>query len=68
MYLLFFLSAFVSEVIGTTAGFGSSTVFLPLALLFYDFKTSLVLVALLHIFGNIARFGFFKKSIKLNFY
>lgn len=43
MDILFFLSAFVSEIIGTVAGFGSSTVFLPLALLFFDFKTALVL-------------------------
>lgn len=47
MVILFFLSAFVSEIIGTIAGFGSSTVFLPLALIFFDFKTALVLVAIL---------------------
>ncbi|MBI2616932.1 sulfite exporter TauE/SafE family protein [Candidatus Gottesmanbacteria bacterium] len=60
MSILFFLSAFVAEIIGTIAGFGSSTVFLPLALLFFDFKTALVLVALFHIFGNISRISFFK--------
>ena len=60
---LFFLSAFISEVLGTIAGFGSSTVFLPLALLFFDFKTALVLVALMHIFGNIGRISFFKSSL-----
>ncbi|MDP3973749.1 MAG: sulfite exporter TauE/SafE family protein [Candidatus Daviesbacteria bacterium] len=63
MEILFFLSAFVSEIIGTIAGFGSSTVFLPLALLFFDFKTALVLVALLHIFGNIGRISFFKSGL-----
>lgn len=63
MDLLFFLAAFVSEIIGTIAGFGSSTVFLPLALLFFDFKTALVLVALFHIFGNIGRIGFFKSGL-----
>ena len=59
----FFLAAFISEVIGTIAGFGSSTVFLPLALFFFDFKTALVLVALLHIFGNIGRISFFKSGL-----
>jgi len=63
MPTLFFLSAFIAEVIGTTAGFGSSTVFLPLALLFYDFQTSLVLVAIFHIFGNIGRISFFRHGL-----
>src|SRR3990167_5151394 len=63
MEILFFLAALVSEIVGTIAGFGSSTVFLPLALLFFDFKTALVLVALLHIFGNISRISFFKSGL-----
>lgn len=63
MNLLFFLAAFISEIIGTMAGFGSSTVFLPLALLFVDFKTALVLVAFLHIFGNLGRISFFRHGL-----
>src|SRR3989338_7219103 len=51
MEVIFFIAAFFSEIVGTVAGFGSSTVFLHLALLFFDFKTALLLVALLHIFG-----------------
>lgn len=58
---LFFITAFFSEVAGTVAGFGSSTLFLPLALFFVDFKTALVLVALFHIFGNFGRIAFFKQ-------
>ncbi len=61
--LLFFVSAFVAEVIGTSIGFGSSTIFLPLALFFVDFKTALVLVALLHIFGNLGRVTFFRHGL-----
>ncbi len=63
MVLLFFISALISEIIGTIAGFGSSTVFLPLALLFFDFKTALVLVAIFHIFGNIGRISFFRHGL-----
>jgi hypothetical protein len=63
MNILFFFAAFASEIIGTMAGFGSSTIFLPLALLFVDFQTALVLVAFLHIFGNIGRISFFKKGL-----
>src|SRR3989344_7753870 len=60
---MFFLIAFFSEVLGTMAGFGSSTIFLPLALLFVDFKAALVLVAFLHIFGNIGRISFFRHGL-----
>src|SRR5918999_798995 len=44
--ILFFIVAFVSEVIGAIAGFGSSTICLPLALFFVDFQTALILVAI----------------------
>lgn len=63
MEVLFFASAFVSEIIGTVAGFGSSTIFLPLALLFFDLKTALILVALFHIFGNLGRISFFRHGL-----
>jgi hypothetical protein len=61
--LLFFISAFLAEVIGTIAGFGSSTIFLPLALFFVDFKTALILVAFFHIFGNLGRITFFRQGL-----
>ncbi len=61
--LLFFASAFAAEVLGTVAGFGSSTIFLPLALFFVDFRTALVLVALFHIFGNLGRIAFFRHGL-----
>ena len=63
MEVLFLTVAFFSEIVGTVAGFGSSTIFLPLALLFFDFKTALVLVALMHVFGNIGRIGFFRHGL-----
>ena len=61
--MLFFLFAFFTEVAGTMAGFGSSTLVLPLALLFFDFKSALVIVALLHIFGNVGRVAFFRHGL-----
>ncbi len=61
--LLFFIAAFVAEVIGTIAGFGSSTIFLPLALFFVDFKTALLLVAFFHISGNLGRIAFFRHGL-----
>jgi uncharacterized membrane protein YfcA len=71
MDILFLIVAFFAEVIGTIAGFGSSTIALPISLLFLDFKTAIILVAFLHIFGNIGRIGFFRfgvdKTILLKF-
>lgn len=63
MNVLFLLSALFAEIVGTIAGFGSSTIFLPLALLFFDFKTALVLIAFFHISGNIGRISFFQKGL-----
>ena len=59
---LFFVAAFISEIIGTIAGFGSSTIFLPIALFFVDFKTALILVALTHIAGGLGRLTFFSQG------
>jgi uncharacterized membrane protein YfcA len=62
--ILFFIVAFGSEVIGAIAGFGSSTIFLPLALFFVDFQTALILVAISHLFGNLGRINFFKQGLE----
>lgn len=64
MEILFFIFAFISEAIGTMVGFGSSTIFLPLASFIFDFKTVLVLVAFHHLFGNLGRIAFFKYGIE----
>lgn len=45
------------------AGFGSSTIYLPFASYFIDFKTALVLIAIFHLFGNISRIAFFRHGI-----
>jgi uncharacterized membrane protein YfcA len=63
MEFAFLAIALLAEIIGTVVGFGSSTIALPLALLFFDFGTALVLVAFLHIFGNLSRVGFFRYGL-----
>ena len=60
--ILFFISGLIAEIIGTMAGFGSSTIFLPLALLFVDFKTAIILVSVFHLFGNLSRIIFFREG------
>ncbi len=55
-------SAFVSEILGTLSGFGSSTFFVPIALQFESFQLVLALTALLHCFGNLFKMFLFRKD------
>ena len=61
--ILFLIIGFFSEIVGTMAGFGSSTIYLPLASYFMDFRTALALVAIFHLFGNISRITFFRHGL-----
>jgi uncharacterized membrane protein YfcA len=61
--IFFIIIGFFSEIVGTMAGFGSSTIYLPLASYILDFKTALVLVAIFHFFGNISRIAFFRHAL-----
>jgi uncharacterized membrane protein YfcA len=62
-YYLFVILAFVSEILGTISGFGSSILFVPVASLFFDFKTVLGITAVFHVFSNLAKIVFFRKGI-----
>jgi uncharacterized membrane protein YfcA len=56
---------FFSEILGTIAWFGSSSIFLPLSLFFIDFQTALIVTAIYHIFGNASRLGLFFRHINI---
>ncbi|MGB8233332.1 MAG: sulfite exporter TauE/SafE family protein [Methanobacterium sp.] len=62
-FYIFFIVAFLSIVIGTVAGFGTSTILLPVALIFVDFKTALVLVAITHLSANMGATTFFRHGL-----
>ncbi len=62
-YYLFILLAFISEVIGTVSGFGSSILFVPIASLFFDFKSVLGITAIFHVFSNLSKIALFRKGI-----
>jgi uncharacterized membrane protein YfcA len=64
--IIFIVIGFFSEIVGTMAGFGSSTIYLPFASYLVDFKTALVLVAIFHLFGNITRITFFRHGLDKN--
>lgn len=58
--IILVLIGFASELIGTITGFGSSTFFVPAALMLESFQTVLVLTAILHTFGNSSRLFLFR--------
>jgi uncharacterized protein len=63
--VLFFLTALLSEIVGTVAGFGSSVFFVPLAGFFFDFHQVLALTSILHVFSNAAKLVLFGKHVRL---
>jgi uncharacterized membrane protein YfcA len=62
-YWLFLGLAFVAEVVGTVSGFGSSILFVPMASVFFDFKTVLGITAVFHVFSNLSKIFLFRKGI-----
>ncbi|GAA4453765.1 sulfite exporter TauE/SafE family protein [Rurimicrobium arvi] len=65
-YYLFLLLAFISEILGTVSGFGSSILFVPVASLFFDFKTVLGITAVFHVFSNLSKIALFRHGIQKN--
>ncbi len=65
-YFIFLLLALIAEIIGTVSGFGSSILFVPLASLYFDFKTVLGITALFHVFSNLAKISLFRKGVDWN--
>ncbi len=55
---------FLSEVLGTLSGFGSSTFFVPIAQWLESFHFVLVLTAILHTAGNISRIFYFRDFLR----
>jgi len=60
---LFLLAAYAAAVFATIAGFGSSTVLIPVALFFMDLKTAIFLVACFHLFNNLFKVKLFFANI-----
>jgi len=65
-YYLFMLLALLAEIVGTVSGFGSSILFVPLASLFFDFKTVLGVTAIFHVFSNVSKIVLFREGINKN--
>ncbi len=62
-FLIFILAAFGAEIVATIAGFGSSTILLPIAALFFEIKVAIGLVGLFHFFGEATDSFLWRKNI-----
>ncbi len=62
--LILILTLFASFV-GTMTGFGTSTIMIPVLLLFLPASQALLFAGIIHWFGNIWKIIFFKKGINL---
>lgn len=61
--LIFISVSFLVAVIATLAGFGSSTLLVPVAVIFMDIKTAVFIVACFHLFNNSFKIKMFWNKI-----
>jgi uncharacterized membrane protein YfcA len=62
-HAVFLLASYAAAVAATIAGFGSSTLLIPVAFLFLDIKTAVFVVAVFHLFNNVFKIRLFRKNI-----
>ena len=60
---IFLMASFGAAVAATIAGFGSSILLIPVAILFMDIKTAIFVVAVFHLFNNVFKVRLFWRSI-----
>jgi len=60
---LFFFAAYCAAAAATIAGFGSSTLLIPVAVQFMDIKSAVFLAGCFHLFSNLFKVKLFFKSI-----
>ena len=61
--ILFIVLSLIAEIIGTVGGFGSSVFFVPIANMYFDFKTVLGITALFHLASNGSKIALFRKGL-----
>src|SRR3989338_7424848 len=62
-YGLFLAAAYLSAMFTTVAGFGSSTLLVPIAIFFVDFQSAIFWVACFHLLNNIFKVKLFLPHI-----
>jgi len=63
--ILFILISYLVAIAATLAGFGSSTLLIPVAFHFMDVRTAVFIVACFHLFNNLFKIRLFWKKIEL---
>lgn len=58
---------FVDSIVGFVSGFGTSTLLLPILLLWYPIGTALILTGFVHLLNNIGKAGFFFRQTSWRF-
>ena len=62
-YAGFIAFSFVAAIVATLAGFGSSTLLIPIAIMFMPLRQAIFLVACFHLFNNIFKIKAFHTDI-----
>ena len=62
--ILFIIVSYLVAVAATVAGFGSSTLLIPVAIHFMDVRTAVFIVACFHLFNNLFKVRLFWKKIE----
>lgn len=63
--IIFLAASYVAAAAATIAGFGSSSLLIPIAVLFLDIRTAIFVVAVFHLFNNFFKIRVFWKSIDI---
>ena len=58
------ITVLIAGIVGTTTGFGASTVMIPVVILFYPMPETLLFVGIIHCFGNLWKILFFKHGFR----
>lgn len=62
--ILVSILTFITGIIGTVTGFGTSTIMVPLVLLFLPLPQTLLLVGIIHFFGDVWKIVLFREGLK----
>ena len=62
--LLILFVVIIASGIGTMTGFGTSTIMVPIMLLFYPVPQTLFFVGIIHFFGNVWKLLLFRKGVQ----
>lgn len=62
--LLILVIVIIASGIGTMTGFGTSTIMIPVLLLFYPVPQTLFFVGIIHFFGNVWKLLLFRKEVR----